>query len=100
MRTTAKRRGLAHWSAEAVRAGIAARAAIARADDKIAARRREALSENGDGLALPDLVPMTTAERIEALQIALTWIQRAEEHTRRMRVLTERLLERLMREEL
>ena len=46
------------------------------------------------GRPLADKRPLTEDERVERLQYALTWLQKAEDETRQVRALLEKALEK------
>lgn len=94
---TRRRRKVTASRSEIVASARAARFALARVSEKVQARRREVLLAEGESLE-PQVIEMTEAERVEALQTALVWLQRAENETRRLRGLLERQMDRETKE--
>jgi len=78
---------------EIVEAARRTRADLVRVIDLTQRRRREEVAVEY-GMELSLLVAMTDAERLESLQMALVWLQKAENHMRHLRVLLERQLEK------
>jgi hypothetical protein len=72
---------------------------LQRVSTLVSARSRDELVDKG-GNQIPDRVTLTYAEREENLRLALTWLQEAEQQTRLVRSMLERLHEHYLKEAL
>jgi hypothetical protein len=90
-------RQLSHDCASIVSAAREARAALSAVVKLAERRRRETTAIDDAGMAITNWERMTPRDRVEALQMSLTWMNEAEKHTRQTRMFLERALERAER---
>jgi hypothetical protein len=93
-RATTQRKRLAEETRQIVEAVRASRFALARVTDQVTARWKDVETFDEAGASVLGRQPLTEAERIERLQMGLTWLARSEEENRRARGFIERALER------
>ena len=96
--TRTRRRRRTQSRTQIVRAARDARKALVQVIEQCEKSRREVLELNDGGELDPSVVALTAEERIDALGVALVWLQRAENHFRELRMLLERQQERETRE--
>ena len=90
---TRRRRQIARSTSQTVQAARDARKALQRVSELVSARSHIVDVETDDGSELTDRVPLTDEDRERNLRMALTWLGRAEQETRLLRTMLERLHE-------
>ena len=90
---TRRRRQIARSTSQTVQAARDARKALQRVSELVSARSHIVDVETDDGSELTDRVPLTDEDRERNLRMALTWLQKAEQETRLLRTMLERLHE-------
>lgn len=89
-----QKKRLARPAQEIVSVARDSRKAIMRVIELVSARHGDLLNVSDNGIPLMERRALTDQERIEYLQHALTWLQKAEELNRQLRGRIERALER------
>lgn len=92
--TATQRRRLGRQSQEMIGLSRTARACLQRVTDLVGQRSAEVLGLDETGDAIFERRKLTEEERVERLQIALTWLGKAENTIRQLRAQIERALEK------